>query len=441
MKMKTQTTIVLAVVTACLVPAAGATDMAFSPPEPDPGDSVAFKYDKYYDGPLLSPELPPPTEMETISLDPIGDYGESCGRRPAGGSWKLPQPCVTRALGIDIGGWVQQGVTFNGSHPVDGLNGAVNRNHHDTDHMLNQAWLYAARPVDAGGCGWDIGGRIDVYYGTDWAYDQSQGLEDRVNAVDVRNGFSLPQAYLEVGGNGLSVKMGHFAGLLGYEAIPAPANFFYSHSHSFAAEPLLLTGLQADYQLSSQWTVSAGFNRGWNKWEDNNDQFDFLGGIQWNSCDQQTSLSFMLQTGPWDNAGDDNQCTYVLVAEQKMTDRLTYVLQHNLGYADDFDAGADAQWYSLAQYFFYELDPCWSFGARFEIFWDDDGTRVVSWNRGTGFTGEFSELTLGLNWKPHPNVVFRPEARWDWFDGAGLPFVDGTESNQFTTGLDLVVTF
>jgi hypothetical protein len=45
----------------------------------------------------------------------------------------------------------------------------------------------------------------------------------------------MPQAYVETNlpiGKGLSVKVGHFYTLLGYEVVTAPDNFFYSHSYS-----------------------------------------------------------------------------------------------------------------------------------------------------------------------------------------------------------------
>jgi len=48
---------------------------------------------------------------------------------------------------------------------------------------------------------------------------------------------------------------------------------------------------------------------------------------------------------------------------------------------------------------------------------------------------------------PHANVVFRPEVRYDWYDGAPneitgeLPFDAGSKDDQLTVGADLIVTF
>ena len=47
--------------------------------------------------------------------------------------------------------------------------------------------------------------------------------------------IALPQAYLEAYvpvGNGLNLKVGHFYTPIGYETVPAPDNFFYTHAYT-----------------------------------------------------------------------------------------------------------------------------------------------------------------------------------------------------------------
>ena len=76
-----------------------------------------------------------------------------------------------------------------------------------------------------------------------------------------------------MGYNDLTVKIGHYAAVMGYEVVPAPGNFFYSHSYELAyAEDILVTGVQADYKLNDNWSVNGGFNRGWFMFEDDNDK-------------------------------------------------------------------------------------------------------------------------------------------------------------------------
>lgn len=97
-------------------------------------------------------------------------------------------------------------------------------------------------------------------------------------------------------------------------------------------------------------------------------------------------------------------------------------------------------WYGIVQYLLYDLNECLGAGARFEWFRDDDGVRVPD-SLGNMNAGNFFALTMGLNYKPHTNVVLRPEVRWDWSNGGARPFDDGSDKNQFTAGMDAILTF
>ncbi|MDN5753845.1 MAG: porin, partial [Nitrosospira sp.] len=151
--------------------------------------------------------------------------------------------------GIRVGGWINGGATFNPSH-IDGFNGPVTFNDQANRFQLNQVNVFIERAVVAQGSKWDFGGRFDILFGTDAIFTQAYG----VPAFDVNSGqplerstwdldlccastryygLAIPQAYGEVYvpiGNGLNVKVGHFYTPIGYESVPAPNNFFYSHA-------------------------------------------------------------------------------------------------------------------------------------------------------------------------------------------------------------------
>lgn len=374
--------------------------------------------------------------------------------------WTLPQPCLLECLGIRTGGWFQGGITMNGEDPADRFNGPLMMNDRHGDPQLHQLWLYFERPCDTGGCGIDVGGRFDIFYGTDWraALCHGQGLEDRINGFDQLYGLGLPQCYLEVAVNKLSIKMGRMAGILGYEMIPPMGNFFYSHSYTICyTEPLLITGLMGKYPLTDQLDALAGFHQGLHRFEDNNNDLSFQGGLIWTSCDKRTSLAYSLDIGPNDDEGLRDEYLHSLVLKRQLTKNALYVLQNNVGFRNGVAGEEDAEWYSIAQYFIYTFNPCWSAGVRIEWFRDDDGAKIMGignlpdargWLGAPGYEGNFTNLSLGLNWKPKANVYVRPEVRWDWYDGrpnpAGpyaLPFDDGNSRRQFTLATDLVVTF
>jgi hypothetical protein len=399
-------------------------------------------------------------DMDAGSLACCGceqaDCGCCCSSCPP---WTLPQPCLLQNLGIKVGGWLQQGITFNPHNPSDGFNGPVATNDWDDQYQMNQLWLYFDRPADTGGCGWAIGGHIDLIYGSDYRFGINKGLEDRINSIDQNYGLVIPQAYLEVAYNKLSVKLGHFAGILDYEVVPAIFNPFYSHSYSYGyTVPQLVTGLLADYKLTDTLSLQAGFHRGWLMFEDTNDTLDFMGGVKWVSCDKRTSVAYAVSVGPQDPPadfngvpGDQDRFVYSLVVQHDVTEKLKYILVHNYGIEQlvpPFES--DGEWYGINQYFLYTINPCWAANLRVEWLRDDDGVRVGgpgniptvrAWD-GNGFVGNFYEITAGLNWRPTKNWLIRPEVRYDWFhrDGppvpGGLPFDAGDATEQWTFAVD-----
>lgn len=383
---------------------------------------------------------------------------------PAG--WKLPQPQLFQHLGIVWGGWTQAGATSNAWNPPSHFNGPVATNDRN-EFQMNQFWLYFDRPTKTEGHGWDWGGHIDLCYGTDWRFGKNFGLEDRINSPDNLYGLVIPQFYASAAVNDLTVKMGHMATAFGYESVPSPMNFFYSHSYAMSyTEPLLVTGVVAEYQLTPETVLVGGFHRGWMMFEDQNSSLDVLAGVRWTSEDNARKLSFMIDSGPqvvpWMPAGeenDHNRFAYSLVWQENLTEKLVYVLQHNLGVENGTSLaapGTQAEWYGINQYFFYQYNPEWRFGVRAEWLRDEDGTRVAGvgnwigsdsgWRGAPGFAGDFWNITLGANWRPCPNFVLRPEVRWDWYGGSRnlanqLPFNDGANASQFTAAMDAVVTY
>jgi hypothetical protein len=376
----------------------------------------------------------------------------------------VPQPWMFQRYGINTGGWIQQGITFNNLKPADKFNGPNSTNDRDREYQLNQAWWYFERPTNTDGYGWDLGGRVDVVYGTDWRFGQCYGLEDRFDCPNCFYGLILPQFYMEVAVNDLKVKMGHFGSFTSYEMIPAPMNFFYSHSYLLSGyfDPLLVTGLQADYKLNDNWTLIGGMNRGWLMYEDPSDSWNFLGGGRWASDDKKTTLSLMVDTGEQIGfTGLHERDSLFIVFTQQLTEKLQYASQYTLGqeiHGSFVEPGKDDQWFGTEQMLIYKLNPKWSAAVRYEWVYDSGGARMAGignalltdrgWDGPPGFTGSFHDVTLGLNYRPHPNFVFRPEVRWDAYDGPRnpdatmpLPYGNHQRSSQFTTAMDLIITF
>ena len=157
--------------------------------------------------------------------------------------------------------------------------------------------------------------------------------------------------------------------------VAAPGNFFYTHSYALAySEPVLVTGLQADYKLSDHWNLLAGFNNGYMAFEGINDKLDFLGGKWHNNDPRQLVLNDGRRPqdprAPTNNSitrwsSSSNSAKSCSMPSSKSWAART-AIRGTHGYAT---------WYGLDQYLFYTINPRWSVGSRVEWFRDQDGWR------------------------------------------------------------------
>jgi hypothetical protein len=244
-------------------------------------------------------------------------------------------------------------------------------------------------------------------------------------------GWAMPQAYLEYAQGYLNVKAGHFFTPLGYEVAQAPGNFFYSHSLTFFnSEPLTHTGVLATYESSDRLTWYAGWTLGWDTGFDQlNDGSNFLGGFTATLTDDisYTYLSTVGDLG-WRGTG----YSHANVLTFTLSECLTYVIQNdyvNVNTPADFD-NEDV---GINQYLIYTLNDCWSVGGRME-WWKSNGP--------TGDAASYYELTGGVNYRPHANLVIRPEVRYDWTPSEdAYQAANGVDYNEFVFGIDAVLTF
>ena len=414
--------------------------------------------------PSLGGATTSPSDEQFAAASPSESAPESAApaAEEAPKPWTIPQPRFLADHKINMGGWLQQGITLNAWDPADRYNGPIATNDRSGEYQLNQLWLYFVRPTKTDGCGFDIGGRVDVVYGEDWRFGQCTGLETRFDSPNSFYGLVLPQFYLEVAYNDLTVKMGHFATLTSMEVVPAPANFFYSHSYLMTGyfDPLLVTGLQAEYKLTDNWTAVGGFNRGWQFFENPFGTLNFLGGAKWASDDKRSVFSLMVIDGPTMTFGGfHDETSVIMYYTHQFNERLSWGSQVTVGteaHGATIPGHDRDTWYGTEQILTYKLNPKWGLGMRYEWVQDNAGSRIAGignvlgtdkgWGGLPGFAGSFSDLSLGVNYRLNPNFILRPEVRWDWYSGnpnpAGqLPFGDLAHSTQFTTGLDLVATF
>lgn len=397
-------------------------------------------------------------------------------------------------LGLTIGGWANAGITYNSVSPQNNFNGPVTFADRSGEFQLNQLNLFLQRAVATEGDSFDVGGRFDIMFGTDAIFTQAYGVPAfDVNSLQPleRNHWDLnllgsndnrfydlaiPQAYLEAYvpvGNGLNIKAGHFYTPIGYETVPAPDNFFYTHAYTMQyGEPFTHTGILGNYAVDSNWSVMGGVITGsaTGGWDGGFDKqlgnWAGIAGATWTSDDKGTSANVSGTYGGTSEHSSQSWGMYSIVLKHNITDKTHLILQHDHGYANGVAANtpnADAEWYGINTHLYYDVSDKVVAGVRGEWFRDQNGFRVCSPGRvaaatdgnGNSFAaaGNFTStcsaasyyaVTAGVTWKPAKWLNLRPNVRYDWVDGA-RPFGDGGATtgklDQFLFSTDITVNF
>lgn len=426
------------------------------------------------------------TEASTL-LETVGDPNESQ---------------FMKNIGVKIGGWANAGVTYNAASPTNGFNGPVTFGDRSAEFQLNQLNIFAQRAVTAEGDAWDFGGRFDAMFGTDSIFTQAYGTP----ATDFNSGatknrgnwdlnllgsdsnrfydIALPQAYVEAYapiGNGLNIKAGHFYTPIGYETVPAPDNFFYTHAYTMQyGEPFTHTGVMGNYTIDKNWAVMGGTTTGSASggWDGSFNQqlgnWGGLAGTTWTSDDKNTSANISGTYGATSEQSSKKWGLYSIVLKHNITDKTHLMLQHDHGYANGVTTAAgfqDAEWYGINMHLTYDIKDNLTAGIRTEWFRDQNGFRVWSPGRisaassngldsyasgglnnnysgsNSGAGASYYGITAGMNWKPMKWLNIRPNVRYDWVDGTIAttggqyrPF-GNNKQDQFLFSTDFAVNF
>ncbi|MFO0817504.1 MAG: outer membrane beta-barrel protein [Pirellulales bacterium] len=320
----------------------------------------------------------------------------------------FPKTC----RGIKAGGWTQFGY-HNQASFADLFNQNPGNLH------LHQQWMYIEKQIEAE-CGLDWGFRFDAMYGIDanntQAFGNPPGTWDYLNGFDFGiYGWAFPQLYGEIGNKELSVKVGHFFTPIGYEVVTAPNNFFYSHAFTMNnSEPFTHTGALAKWVANEKVTVYGGWTAGWNTGFTNlNGGSNFIGGASFKPIEEIT-LTYLATAGNFGWLGSDAY-SHSIIADVLLTEKLKYVFQSDMVSAQQVNYDT----VGINQYLIYTINDKWAAGARVE-WWDNNGVAT-------------NAATFGVNWKPHTNLVFRPEVKQEW--------IPGINADQTIFGVDGILTY
>ncbi|MGV3607872.1 MAG: outer membrane beta-barrel protein [Planctomycetaceae bacterium] len=443
---------------------------------------TAFTNSYYYqgEGGASPSDRPPPAPMAEVP--PMAEVApaapmeaaaeEEC--TPWGLMTMLEGTCIGDRLncrGIRIYGNMAQSMTFNFDSPPDRWNGPVTWTDRSNEYQMNQLWVGAEKATDASEKNWDLGGRVDVMWGTNHRFNTAWGLEDNWNNGNAFYGLAMPNMYAEVAHCDWKVKIGHFASPVGYFGIDTTQNIFNTLPYTYQyGEPFTHTGVLATKTVSEKLTLGGGFTRGWDNFAGdptNSGASPNLGviGTATYTAENGGSIAYV---NMWSNevnqlgAGNfSGRYLQTLVLSRPLTETVTYVAQSDFGTQEAaLASGRSAQWYGLNHYLLNKRSDCVTWAANFEWFRDEDGYRVGgflpslgggSTVRGLplaryGYQGNFFQVTVGPKWSPYKNLFVRPNLRFDWFDGTSpaanlRPYDAGNSNRQVIFGTDLVWTF
>jgi len=375
-------------------------------------------------------DTPPEAAKEEESS--LANFGKGYYEAPVisflsnnGEGWDLGKELFGEDSQWDIGGWVQMSTTTNS----DGV-----FNTKPNGFRPQQNWLFFERKAD-GSKGLDAGFRVDWLYGLD--AQNTQAFGNKFGKYDFSDpftkgagyGFAIPQAYGELAYHDFSVKAGHFFTPLGYEVVPATGNFFFSHAFTMNnSEPFTHTGVLGTYTGIKDLTLYAGYTLGWDTGFDR-----FRGGS--NALLGLTYKPFEWVAGTYlmtlgDLGWRGEGYTHSIVIDTTPFENFKFILLSDLTQVNDnagiggrFDTG------SIVGYMIYSIMEEIGVGARTE-YWQMNGV-------------DYYEVTGGINFKPLPNLLVRPEGRYQWGPGstASANNPAGVPVNTGIFGVDMIVTF
>ena len=314
---------------------------------------------------------------------------------------------IEKAIGLKISGFFDSSYSYNTNRPSDHVS---TLRVFDKDHnkaVFNDFNLTLEKDEKDWGVGFKLVGDFGrtaelLREATLWG----KTLHDEPSA-ELREGFftfTLPV------GDGLQVKGGKFATLLGAEVIPTPGypnpNFSRSVQFGFSI-PFTHTGLLLTYPIMKTLSLSAGPVTGWDNPHDNNNAMTFLGGFNFTPTETFAWASSIVYGAEQMDRSGPKRFVISNVATIKPMPPLTLLLDYDYGHEQKATAsGRSATWQGFAGIANYDFTEKCSLAFRAEVFQDRDGAR-------TGTSQTLWGFTITPSYKITKMLIARAEYRGD----------------------------
>lgn len=240
--------------------------------------------------------------------------------------------------------------------------------------------------------------------------------------------FDLPEAYasfLVPVGNGLTLKVGKWATLIGYEGYEGPKNLNFSRDFLYTiGTPYTHTGALATYPFARWLAVTLGFTNGWDNADNNNGYLRAIGQVALTPSNK-FSITTSFHVGPEQNrsqmrGGVNHRWIVDTTILYTGVDKLT--LAANFDFAGEQNDPAlvalgtrrdnDSRWGGIAGYVAYDWTKALRTVLRAEYFGDPQGVRS-SETVAPGHNVDLVSLTATVEYKIWRGLVGRLEYRHD----------------------------
>jgi Putative beta-barrel porin-2, OmpL-like. bbp2 len=300
---------------------------------------------------------------------------------------------------------------------------------HDAGYTFNAAELSVKKDASER---YRVGWGVVVTGGVDSQKNHSLGIfRDRDDSGPFfRNTakYDLAEAYasyLVPLGNGLTLKAGKWATLIGYEVYESPKNLNFSRSFLYTlGTPYFHTGLLATYPLTKWLSVTAGFTNGWDNADNNNGHLRPTGSFAFTLSDKLSATVSWL-VGPEQDRSqmrgtgtDANRWVVDTTILYTGLERWTFALNFDFaGEQNDpllvaIRRDADSRWGGVAGYAAYDWTRTLRTALRVEYFSDPQGVRSTE-TVTPGANVELWEVTATLQYNVWKGLVGRLEYRHD----------------------------
>jgi hypothetical protein len=352
----------------------------------------------------------------------------------AADSTAVPAPVPSK---ISWSGFVDIYYSKNFNSPSNQMNQLRNFDIYENQFGLNLAKITVQEQAQP------VGFRVDLAFGT--GNDIVQGVLNPLTGAAVPSSSTLnfvEQAYLTAVvpvGSGLTVDIGKFATMMGYEVIESNGNWNESRSLLFAwAIPYYHMGMRLTYPLASNLSVALHIVNSWNTVVDNNKSKSIGLGLNYSPTSTTTiTLNGMSGFEQPTSISSGNKSVGELIVTEQIGENFALTLDAD--YGQESVNGLLNIWKGAAAYAKYNLDSKSDLAVRVETYSDPNG-----YTTGATFSQpSYREITLTYEYRPWDNIIVRIEGRDDFANGNA--FISSgtlpTESTQPTLLVGVITTF